>query len=73
MKALKNKKVDDAKVNLNSASITVLENSVKTLNKRKDEQSVSGSSSQLQPGDNGSTIAEAVATQTCFNIALQLG
>ena len=62
----------DDKVNLNSANITVLENSVQTLSKRKDEQPASHSSLQLPHGDNGSSIAEAMAKQARFNTVLQL-
>ena len=61
----------DARVILNSASIAVLKNSVKTLNKRKDEQPASRFSSQPPPGDDGSSIA--VARQTHFNNSLWLG
>ena len=34
---------------------------------------MSGSSSQPPTSDNGSSIAEAMARQTCFNTALSLG
>ena len=64
--------VDD-RVTLNSASITVLKNSVKTLEERKDEQPASRSSSLSPPSDNRSSIAEALAKQTHFNTALSLG
>ena len=69
----KNLKAVNDKVSLNKDNITVLENSVKILSEKKDEQPASYSSSQLPPGDNGSLLAEAMMKQACFHTAIQLG
>ena len=51
----------------------VLENSVKMLSEKKDEQPARCSGSQLQSSDNGSLLAKAMMKQARFDTAIQLG
>ena len=63
----------DVKVSQNRENNTELENSVKKQDKEKNKQPASHSRSQLQSGDNGSLLAEAMMKQARFNTAIQLG